>query len=270
MRIPRADRPAGDSVIAIRRRSLAALWRVQHPEDYHALQFEEAIAPYAAECKPNDLGSLLAIGAGSREAQALTRWPFARIVLSGVAEPDAAVEEVIARDPRVVYELANGEALPYASRSFDFVLCKEALHHLARPVQGLYEMLRVCRRRAVLIEPWSCASQALLDALGLTTRIERGQVGNLAARDNHVYRFGRRELAALLTSYYLESDAHCDVLVGWLSTRVLPRSAALRAALIVAGWATSRLPGAAGNLATIAITPGRDLPPDPLPLIASR
>ena len=258
-------------MIAIRRRSLAALWRVQRYEDYHDLVFEEALAPYAAEAKPNELGTLLAIGAGWREAQALTRWPFDRIVLSGVAEPDAAIEEVIARDPRVAYELANGEALPYESRSFDVVLCKEALHHLARPVLGLYEMLRVCRRRAVLIEPWSCGWLALFDALGLTTRIERGQVGNLAARDNHVYRLGRRELAALLTSYYLESGARCEVRVGWLSTRVLiPRAAALRRALVTAGWAASRLPGAAGNLATIAITPGRDLPPDPLPLFATR
>jgi len=188
-------------------------------------------------------------------------------VLTGVAEPDTAVQQVVARDPRVVYELANGEALPYASRSFDLVLCKEALHHLARPVLGLYEMLRVCRQRAVAIEPWSCGLIGAFDALGLTTRIERGQIGNLAARDNHVYRFGRRELAALLSSYYLESGAICDVRVGWLSTRVLmPRSAALRRALVGAGWAASQLPGAAGNLATIAIEPGSDLPPDPRPL----
>jgi SAM-dependent methyltransferase len=255
--------------IVVRRRSLGALLRVQRYEDYHDLLFEEAVDPHCAAAKRagRQSGSVLAIGAGWREAQALISRPFERIVLTGVAEPDTAVEEVVARDPRVAYELANGEALPYPSRSFDLVLCKEALHHLARPVLGLYEMLRVCRQRAVAIEPWSCSLIGAFDALGLTTRIERGQVGNLAARDNHVYRFGRRELAALLSSYYLESGTRCEVRVGWLSTRVLmPRSAALRRALVVAGWTASQLPGAAGNLATISIEPGSDLPPDPDPL----
>ena len=256
----------------VRRRSLDALLRVQRFEDYHDLVFREALDPHcqAAKRAGRAVGSVLALGAGWREAQALVSWPFERIVLSGVAEPDAVVQEIAARDPRVVYELANGEALPYASRSFDLVLCKESLHHLARPVLGLYEMLRVCRHRAVIVEPWDCALLRGFERLGWTTRIERGQVGNLSARDNHVYRFGRRELSALLASYYLESGAHCEVRVGWLSTRVLmPRTPALRRALVPAGWAASQLAGAAGNLATISIEPGSDLPPDPLPLDAS-
>jgi SAM-dependent methyltransferase len=261
------------SRIRVRRRSLAALLRVERYEDYHDLLFAEAVDPHCAAAKRagREPGSVLAVGAGWREAQALIQRPFTRIVLSGVAEPDAVVQEVAARDSRVVYELANGEALPYESKSFDLVLCKEALHHLARPVLGLYEMLRVCRQRAVAIEPWSCGLFGLFDALGLTTRIERSQAGNVAARDNHVYHFGRRELEALLTSYYLESGARCEVRVGWLSTRVLmPRSAALRRALVAAGWAASRLPGASGNLATVSIEPGSDLPPDPRPFAAIR
>ncbi len=237
--------------------------------DFHALLFREALNPYLAEAKRGgrEPGTVLAVGAGSREALALAELPFERVVLSGVAEPDAAVQEAVARHPRLVYELANAEALPWASRSFDLVLCKEALHHLARPVQGFYELLRVCRRRAVFVEPWDCALLALLDRLGLTTRFEHEQVANLGARDNHVYRWSRRSLAALLASYYLESGASCSVRVGWLSSRVLvPRSGPVRGALAVAGWLASHVPGAAGNLATVAIDPGRDLPPDPRPI----
>jgi SAM-dependent methyltransferase len=257
------------SRICVRRRSLDALLGVQCHADYHDLLFREALAPYcdAEKRAGRAAGSVLAVGAGWREAQALSSWPFERIVLSGVAEPDAAVEEAAARDPRMSYELANAEALPYASRSFDLVLCKEALHHLARPVLGLYEMLRVCRRRAVLIEPWDCGLIAVFDRLGWTTRFERSLASNLAARDNHVYRFARRALEGWLASYYLESGARCEVNVGWLSTRVLmPRSALLRRALLAAGWGASQLPGAAGNLATVSIEPGSDLPPDPRPL----
>jgi hypothetical protein len=134
-------------------------------------------------------------------------------------------------------------------------------------VQGFYELLRACRHRVVLIEPWSCALLRALDRLGLATRFERGQAANLAARDNHVYRFDRRSLASLLASYYLDSGARCEVRVGWISNRVLvPRSTGVRSALVAAGWAASWLPGAAGNLAAVAIEPGRDLPPDPRPI----
>ena len=254
------------SRIRVRRRPLEALLRVRRHQDFHELLFREALDPYLAAAKRygREAGRVLAIGAGAREAKALALLPFERIVLSGVAEPDAVVQEATARHPQLAYELANAEALPYPSRSFDLVLCKEALHHLARPALGLYEMLRVCRHRAVFIEPWDCALLAGFDRLGLTTRIERGQTANLAARDNHVYRWSRRSLEALLASYYLDSGARCDVRVGWLSTRVLmSRSPRVRHALLAAGWAASQLPGAAGNLATVSIEPGRDLPPDP-------
>jgi len=262
---------SGGSVneIHVQRRSLAAMLGVRGNADFHALLFREALAPYLEEAKRagREPGSVLAVGAGSREARALAELPFERVVLSSVAEPDAAVQEVVARHPRIAFELANAESLPWAPRSFDLVLCKEALHHLARPVQGLYEMLRVCRRRAVFIEPWECALGSLLDRLGLTTRFERGQVANLGARDNHVYRWNRESLAALLASYYLDSGASCAVRVGWLSNRVVtPRTGPLRRALVFGGWLASHLPGAAGNLATVAIDPGSDLPPDPRPI----
>jgi len=51
------------------------------------------------------------------------------------------------------YQVANAERLPFADQSFDFVLCKEALHHMARPYAGIYECLRVARYGAIFIEP---------------------------------------------------------------------------------------------------------------------
>lgn len=47
----------------------------------------------------------------------------------------------------------NAEALSFSDREFDFVLCKESLHHFPRPMLGLYEMVRVARRGVILIEP---------------------------------------------------------------------------------------------------------------------
>jgi hypothetical protein len=51
------------------------------------------------------------------------------------------------------YAQANAEHLHFADQQFDFVLCKEAFHHMSRPYLGLYEMLRVARKALVLIEP---------------------------------------------------------------------------------------------------------------------
>lgn len=48
---------------------------------------------------------------------------------------------------------ANAENLQFDDEQFDFVLCKEAFHHMRRPYMGLYEMLRVAKRAVVLIEP---------------------------------------------------------------------------------------------------------------------
>jgi len=51
------------------------------------------------------------------------------------------------------YSAQNAERIEFPDSSFDFVLCKEAYHHLPRPAIALYEMLRVARTAVVLIEP---------------------------------------------------------------------------------------------------------------------
>lgn len=51
------------------------------------------------------------------------------------------------------YSRQNAEALTYEDREFDFVLCKESLHHFPRPFRALYEMIRVSKKGVVLIEP---------------------------------------------------------------------------------------------------------------------
>lgn len=51
------------------------------------------------------------------------------------------------------YAQANAEDLKFADNQYDFVLCKEAFHHMRRPYLGIYEMLRVARRAVVMIEP---------------------------------------------------------------------------------------------------------------------
>jgi SAM-dependent methyltransferase len=161
----------------------------------------------------------------------------------------------------------NGESLSFDSGSFDLVFCKESLHHLARPVLGLYEMLRVCRRAALWIEPYETLAGRVFERLGWSSVYETQQVGNLAARDNYVYRWSRRQIESLLNSYYLESGYTLEMTLGWMSSRWNAHpSAGVRRAAALLGWGLGFVPGSRGNYLTALVWPGRDLPPDPSPM----
>ena len=51
------------------------------------------------------------------------------------------------------YRAVNVESIPFDENSFDYVFCKEAYHHFPRAYLGLYEMVRVSKKGAILIEP---------------------------------------------------------------------------------------------------------------------
>jgi ubiquinone/menaquinone biosynthesis C-methylase UbiE len=51
------------------------------------------------------------------------------------------------------YSKQNAEKLDFESKSFDYVLIKETLHHLPRPWLAIYEAYRVCKKGVIIIEP---------------------------------------------------------------------------------------------------------------------
>ena len=51
------------------------------------------------------------------------------------------------------YAIENAERLSFDDGSFDYVFCKESLHHFPRPYMALYEMIRVARKGVFLVEP---------------------------------------------------------------------------------------------------------------------
>lgn len=84
------------------------------------------------------------------------------------------------------FSVENAEALSFADNSFDFVLCKEALHHMSRPYAAIYEFFRVARYGVVVVEPqdhwidWPCRTDATFPSY--------------EAVGNFVYEFSSREL----------------------------------------------------------------------------
>jgi len=83
------------------------------------------------------------------------------------------------------FSVENAESLSFPDNSFDFVLCKEALHHMSRPYAAIYEFFRVARYGVVVIEPqdpwvdWPCRTDA--------TSPHYEAVGN------YVYQYSARE-----------------------------------------------------------------------------
>jgi hypothetical protein len=51
------------------------------------------------------------------------------------------------------YKIVNVENIPFDDNSYDYVFCREAYHHFPRAYLGLYEMIRVSSKAAILIEP---------------------------------------------------------------------------------------------------------------------
>ncbi len=47
----------------------------------------------------------------------------------------------------------NVEHISFESESFDYVMCREAYHHFPRAYLGAYEMIRVAKKAAIIIEP---------------------------------------------------------------------------------------------------------------------
>jgi SAM-dependent methyltransferase len=83
-----------------------------------------------------------------------------RVVASDIS--DAMLQE--AKKENLVDECLaiNAEAMNLADNSFDYVCCREAFHHFPKAYVGLYEMIRVSRKAAIMIEPHDILSRTPL------------------------------------------------------------------------------------------------------------
>jgi len=76
---------------------------------------------------------------------------FSTVTASDISE--ALLRAAKERGLIAAYAVENAEHLSFADDSYDFVFCKESLHHFPRPFAALYEMLRVAREAVFIIEP---------------------------------------------------------------------------------------------------------------------
>jgi SAM-dependent methyltransferase len=250
----------GSNVISSRVAILKEVMEINSSENFHDFFFRISINNLFKSNPMQKFESVLAIGANHVEARNLIKFPFKKIVLSGISEPDVKTMEIIKKDKRVSYVKQNMEKLTFSNRSFDLVFVKEAIHHIPRPILALYEMLRVAKKGVIFIEPQESCLGNILDKLNLSSKYEKNQMGNTKFRDNFVYRWRRKEIIKLLNSYYLESGYKVNFTSCWMSNRFNMKSKFLIPLFNLFGWLMSFVPGNKGNYLICTIIPGKSFP----------
>ncbi len=113
-------------------------------------------------------------------------------VVTTIDLSDVATEAARARNPVLRCLRMDAEALCFADQSFDWVVVRDGLHHLARPIKGLYELERVSREGFAILEGQDSIAVRVLAGLGF------GE--NRDPAGGYVYRFSRRELYKIFSS----------------------------------------------------------------------
>lgn len=88
--------------------------------------------------------------------------------VSGIDRDRAEIERAAALVPEGTFEVGDMHALPYPAASYDGVACVQAITHVANPLTGLREAVRVARPSApVVITVWGKAENCDIRAFGL-------------------------------------------------------------------------------------------------------
>jgi len=99
------------------------------------------------------------------------------------------------------YQAENAEKISFPDCSFDFVLCKEAYHHFPRPAIAFYEMLRICSKGMVLLEPQE-SSTKLFDVLKTAFKrfIRKDKTTQFETCGNFIFRINIQEVCKMMTA----------------------------------------------------------------------
>jgi SAM-dependent methyltransferase len=110
------------------------------------------------------------------------------------------------RNPALNCICMDAETLTFPDGSFDWVIVRDGLHHLARPLKGFYEAERVSREGFIILEGQDSLPVRLLSKIGLAE--------NWDPAGGYVYRFGRREIEKVFSS--IQTVSEWKIYTAWL------------------------------------------------------
>lgn len=126
----------------------------------------------------------------------LLKFSKPQIYVSDLSEK--ALETTLGLFPQFQGQTEDNERLSFRDDFFDFSFIAASLHHLPRPVLGLYELLRVSKRGVIVIEPNDSWLTRLASKMGLAQEYE--------AHGNYVYRFSKRDVKKIASSLSCSFD----------------------------------------------------------------
>ena len=100
--------------------------------------------------------------------------------------------------PGIEGRVEDGEKLSFPDDSFDYSFIAASLHHLPRPILGLYELMRVSKEGVIVIEPNDSWLTRIATALGLATEVEES--------GNYVYRLSKHDVARIAKSLFVRFE----------------------------------------------------------------
>lgn len=179
--------------------------------NYYPLMKVIQILPTSLEDK-----TVLIINAGvGIEAEFFSRYS-AKVTVADISEE--AIRILLNEFPYLTGSIEDSENLSFEDESFDWVIVNNGLHHLARPMKGIYEMERVAREGFIFIEAQDSFVMRLFIWSGVVNAYEDGP-------DNYTYRFIKHDVKRLSKSLgfkYIIHTAWCQEYVPVFNKFVYP------------------------------------------------
>jgi len=151
--------------------------------DYYSLDKTLALLPFGLKNK-----KVLSICSGDGPEGEYLYKRGAKVTVTDIS-PEA-IRAARRRCPYLKGVVADSENLSFKDGSFDMVIVRHGLHHLAHPHKGIYEMNRICKKGFVFIESQHNFITRIFIKLGLALEYE--------ASGNYVHRFTRGEVKRLM------------------------------------------------------------------------
>jgi SAM-dependent methyltransferase len=182
-------------------------------------QFHLVLASQMKACHVTPDETALIVGGSSEDAETLSRVGFAHVVNSNLpTDLNRTSGKGLESGPCGVP--IDAEEIDLPDESFDLVFAHAVLHHCRSPHLALCEMLRVCKKHVVFLEPNDSLVMRFLEVTGFSFPYEIGAVvghdcSSGGVRDsqipNYIYRWNRREVFKTVSSSMPErvSSIHC-------------------------------------------------------------
>jgi ubiquinone/menaquinone biosynthesis C-methylase UbiE len=107
-----------------------------------------------------------------------------------------AVEIVRNAFPNVEVKVEDNEKLSFSDNYFAWSFIAASLHHLPRPILGLYELLRVSKHGIIVMEPNDSFLTRFATSIGMIQEYE--------VSGNYVYRISKRDVCKVARSGYCD------------------------------------------------------------------